>query len=47
MVAADDDELPDSTDLAWYHAPRDWHLRDLPASMLNFVTTVQGTLFSR
>ena len=43
----DDDDLPDSTDLDWYHGPENWHLADLPASLANFVTTVQGTLFSR
>lgn len=47
MVAADADAEADSTDLDWYHAPNDWHLSDLPASVKNFVTTVQGTLFSR
>lgn len=47
MAQADDDALPDSTDLDWYHGPDDWHLSDLPASLSNFVTTVQGTLFSR
>lgn len=47
VVDSDDDGLPDSTDLDWYHAPDTWHLADLPASMANFVTTVQGTLFSR
>lgn len=47
LVAADDDDIPDGTDLSWYHAPDDWHLSDLPASLGNFITTVQGTLFSR
>lgn len=47
LVAADTDHGADSTDLDWYHAPDDWHLSDLPDSLRNFVTTVQGTLFSR
>lgn len=47
MVDADDDDEADSTDLDWYHAANDWHLADLPPSLANFVTTVQGTLFSR
>lgn len=47
IVAADDDEDADSTDLSWYHAPDTWHLRDLPDSLRNFVTTVSGNLFSR
>ena len=47
MADSDDDDLPDSTDLDWYHGPDNWRLADLPASLANFVTTVQGTLFSR
>ena len=47
VAAADDDTTPDSTDLDWYHGPEGWHLQNLPASLANFVTTVQGTLFSR
>lgn len=47
MAAADGDESPDSTDLDWYHGPDDWRMADLPASLDNFITTVQGTLFSR
>ncbi|MFZ0529019.1 MAG: DUF2207 domain-containing protein, partial [Propionicimonas sp.] len=47
LVAADDDTAADATDLDWYHGPEDWHLADLPASLANFITTVQGTLFSR
>lgn len=47
VAAADADAEPDSTDLDWYHGPDGWHLQDLPASLANFVTTVQGTLFSR
>ena len=46
-VAADDDDAADSTDLSWYHGPAHWHLRDLPDSLRNFITTVSGTLFSR
>jgi hypothetical protein len=47
MAAADGDDTPDSTELNWYYGPDDWHLSDLPASLDNFITTVQGTLFSR
>ena len=47
IADADDDEHPDSTDLEWYHGTESWNLADLPASMNNFVTTLQGTLFSR
>jgi hypothetical protein len=47
IVAADMDEHPDSEDLSWYHGPEGWHLRDLPDSLKNFITTVSGTLFGR
>lgn len=47
LVAADDDDAPDPTDLSWYHGPDNWHLRDLPDSLRNFITTVSGNLFSR
>lgn len=47
IVAADTDDDPDSTDLDWYHGPDNWHLRDLPDSLRNFVTTVSGSMFSR
>ena len=47
LVDADGDEDADSTDLDWYHAPEDWHLSDLPASLSRLVTTIQGTLFAR
>ncbi|MEO6088202.1 MAG: DUF2207 domain-containing protein, partial [Umezawaea sp.] len=47
VVSADDDAGEDSTDLDWYHGPAGWHLENLPASLGNFITTVQGTLFSR
>ena len=47
VVASDTDEDADSQDLSWYHGPDNWHLRDLPDSMKNFVTTVSGSLFSR
>ncbi|WP_344801953.1 DUF2207 family protein [Microlunatus ginsengisoli] len=47
LVAADDDADADSTDLTWYHGPADWHLRDLPDSLRNFITTVSGLLFAR
>jgi Predicted membrane protein (DUF2207) len=47
IVASDVDEHPDSYDLSWYHGPGNWHMRDLPDSMRNFVTVVSGSLFSR
>ncbi|MCL2423031.1 MAG: DUF2207 domain-containing protein [Micrococcales bacterium] len=47
VVAADDDPDPDSTDLGWYHAPADWHMRDLPHSLDSFITVVTGRLFTR
>lgn len=47
VASSDDDDLADSTDLDWYHGPDGWHLADLPAALANFITTVQGTLFSR
>ena len=47
IVAADDDEVAGLEDLTWYHGPDDWHLRDLPDSLRNFVTTVSGSLFAR
>jgi hypothetical protein len=47
MAAADADDTPDPTEVSWYHAPETWHLRDLPASLTQFVNTVQGQLFSR
>jgi hypothetical protein len=47
LVAADIDEEADATDLSWYHGPEGWHLRDLPDSLRNFITTVEGSLFSR
>ncbi|GAA1834078.1 DUF2207 family protein [Microlunatus capsulatus] len=47
LVAADTDAEADATDLSWYHGPTGWHLRDLPDSLRNFVTTLTGSLFSR
>ncbi|MDQ7991458.1 MAG: hypothetical protein AAGC63_04835 [Propionicimonas sp.] len=47
IAQADTDADADGADLGWYHAGSDWHLGDLPDSIRNFVTTVQGTLFSR
>jgi uncharacterized protein (TIGR04222 family) len=47
IAAADDDVAADSTDLSWYHGPENWHLRDLPSSLRNFLTTMSGTLFTR
>ncbi len=48
MVLADeDDQAPDPTTIDWYHAPATWHLQDLPASLTQFIHTVQGLLFAR
>jgi hypothetical protein len=47
LVAADTDAEADATDLSWYHGPAGWHLRDLPDSLRNFITTVTGSLFTR
>lgn len=47
LVAADDDADADPTDLDWYHAPQDWHLRDLPDSLQNLIIHLEGELFSR
>jgi hypothetical protein len=47
VVDTDDDAAEDSTDLDWYHGPAGWQLENLPASLGDFITTVQGTLFSR
>jgi hypothetical protein len=47
IADTDADETADGEDLSWYHAGSDWHLRDLPDAVRNFVTTMQGTLFSR
>ena len=38
---------PDSERPAVVSGPDNWHLRDLPDSMKNFVTTVSGSLFAR
>ena len=47
LAEQDGDSAPDPADLDWYHAPGDWHLADFPASLKAFVTTAQGTLFTR
>ena len=47
LVATDRDAQADPLDLSWYHGPAEWHLRDLPDSMRNFITTLSGSLFSR
>lgn len=47
IADTDDDTTADGDDLAWYRAGSDWHLSDLPDAVSNFVTTMQGTLFSR
>ena len=47
LAATDMDDAPDSTDLDWYHGPEGWHLRDLPDSLRNLVTTLEGSLLAR
>ena len=47
LVRADEDDAPDPQAIDWYHAPDTWHLQDLPASLTQFITTVQGLLFAR
>ena len=47
MVGAGDDSVPDATEVPWYHAPAGWTLAQLPASLTNFINTVQGVLVSR
>ncbi|WP_232550025.1 DUF2207 family protein [Propioniciclava soli] len=47
LVATDIDDATDEVDLAWYHGPQGWQLADLPDSLRNFVTTLEGTLVER
>lgn len=48
LVDNDDDEgVADPEDLSWYHAPHDWHLQHLPASLDALVTAARGRLFAR
>lgn len=47
LVAADPDGNPDAETLDWYHAPNDWHLDQLPASLDAFIAVIQGHLFDR
>lgn len=47
IADADDDAAADPTDLSWYHGPESWHLRHLPESLKNFISTVSGNLFAR
>lgn len=47
MVAADADDTADPEAVHWYHAHDEWHLHMLPASLTQFIHTVQGELFSR
>ena len=47
LAATDTDGTPDETELDWYHGPEGWHLSDLPDSLRNFVTTVEGSLLQR
>ena len=47
LAATDRDDNPDETELDWYHGPEGWHLADLPDSLRNFITTVEGSLLQR
>lgn len=47
LAATDRDDTPDETDLDWYHGPQGWHLADLPDSLRNLVTTLEGSLLQR
>lgn len=48
LVGADTNTAtPDPTSVDWYHGPDTWHLQDLPVSLTQFITTVQGLLFAR
>lgn len=47
LAATDRDDTSDETELDWYHGPEGWHLADLPDSLRNFVTTVEGSLLQR
>lgn len=47
LADSQDESVVDAEELSWYHGPEGWQLSDLPASLANFVTTVQGALFSR
>ena len=48
LVAADADaDAPDPDTLDWYHAPATWHLQDLPASLTQLITALQGRLTGR
>lgn len=47
MAVAGDDDIPDEGEVGWYRAPEGWTLAELPASLTDFVHTVQGVLFSR
>lgn len=47
LAATDRDDTPDETELDWYHGPEGWHLRDLPDSLRNLITTLEGSLIHR
>lgn len=47
LAAVDDAAWPDETELGWYRGPDGWRLADLPDSLRNFVTTVEGILIER
>lgn len=47
LVATDTDDTPDESELGWFHGPEGWHLRDLPDSLRNLVTTLEGVLVER
>jgi len=45
--ADDDPNVPDPDDLAWYHAPDDWNMSELPACLDAFIAHVSGHLVGR
>jgi len=48
LADADDDPgVPDPDDLAWYHAPADWNLEDLPVCLDSFIAHLSGRLVGR
>ncbi|MDR2973373.1 MAG: DUF2207 domain-containing protein [Propionibacteriaceae bacterium] len=47
MVAADEDQDSDATDLPWYHGRAGWTMSELPVDLDGFITVMTGRLFAR
>lgn len=47
MVEMAQDDAGQREELSWYQAPQTWQLQDLPASLTQFIHTVQGVLTAR